>query len=119
MDLSLHILAVSGIVAVAHRWMRSALRVLGSGAEAYFAGAVARTRADRGDLTGMAEASGEASRARRDRAWAFAALLLWTALLVVPTWFLPRPAFVYASYSALWAAAAVRRVVDAAIRSRS
>src|SRR5690606_34194600 len=113
------ILAVSGIVAVAHQWMRSALRVLGSGAEAYFAGAVAETLADRGDLTGMAEASGAARKARRARAWAFLALVLWSVLLVLRSWILPRRAPVYSSYAALWFVAGIRRGVDAAKRSRS
>ncbi len=119
MELPLHILAVIGIVAVAYRWMRSVLRVIGSGAEAFFAGEVARTRADRGDVTGMAEASGEAERARRARTAAFFALVLWTALLVLPAWALPWPGAVYASYAALWVVPGVSRGVGAALRNRS
>lgn len=119
MELPLHILAVIGIVAVAYRWMRSVLRVLGSGAEAFLAGEVARTRADRGDLTGMAEASVHAERARRARAGAIFALMLWTALLVLPAWALPWPDAVYASYATLWVVAGVRRGVGAVPRNRS
>ncbi|HEX6941217.1 MAG TPA: hypothetical protein VF158_17605 [Longimicrobiales bacterium] len=120
MELPFHILAVLGVVAVAWRWLRCAVRVLGRGAEAYFAGQVARTRARRGDLTGMEEASEDAATARRARWRASLGLTLWTSLLALPAWLLPRPVPVYAAYAALWVLPWLRRGAGgAAVRNRT
>ncbi|HEX7119663.1 MAG TPA: hypothetical protein VF212_12785 [Longimicrobiales bacterium] len=109
MELPLHILAILGVAAASVRWLRSAVGVLRGGVEAYVAGEVARTRAHRGDLTGMEEASGAAARARRARGRSAAELALWTALLALPVWLLPSSAPAYATYASLWILPRLRR----------
>jgi hypothetical protein len=95
------LLAVLGVAAVLLRLVRAALWALRGGVDAFLAGDVAETRAQRGDLTGLADAEAEREVARRRRMIAAGSLFLWGGLLIVPP-LTPWPAMLYASYSLLW-----------------
>lgn len=102
MELPLYILAVIGFAAALWRLLRAALRLARRGVDAFLAREVAETRAQRGDLTGMAEARDWAARARRARLRAIAEACFWLALLVLPPLLLPSPVVAYAAYAVLW-----------------
>lgn len=95
------LLAVAGLAAVLVGTVRSALRLLGRGVEAYVAGQLADTRARRGDLTGMAEARDAVRRASRARLRGALVLAGWTAALVTPL-LVPWTRSAYAACAALW-----------------
>ncbi|HEX6307771.1 MAG TPA: hypothetical protein VFZ69_06245 [Longimicrobiales bacterium] len=101
MNIALVLLAVAGIAAVVLRLLRALFAALRGGVDAFLARDVADTRAQRGDLTGLDEASGAARAARRYRLLALGQALIWVVLLIVPE-LTPWPAPLYASYSLLW-----------------
>lgn len=101
MDVLFTILAVAGIAAVLLRAVSSALRALRGGVDAFLARDVADARAQRGDLTGLADATEVRAAARRRRLFFLAAFGFWLGLLVVPP-LTPWPRFLYAVFSLLW-----------------
>jgi hypothetical protein len=101
MDTAVLILAVAGFAAVAVRMVGALVRVLTRGADALIARDVAAARAQRGDLTGLAEANLVRGAARRRRYVALGVLSIWAGLLLVPA-LTPWPTLLYAAYSLLW-----------------
>jgi hypothetical protein len=101
MDLVFTILAVAGVAAVLVRAGSSAFRALRGGVDAFLARDAADARAQRGDLTGLADAAEVRAAARRRRMFFLAAFGFWLGLLVVPP-LTPWPRFLYAVYSLLW-----------------
>jgi hypothetical protein len=95
------VLAFAGVLAVLYRAARTMLRLLRRGVDALVAGEMAELRAQRGDLTGMADAAGAREVARRRRFLALAMLCFWVLLLIVPP-LTPWPGLLYALYSVLW-----------------
>jgi len=95
------ILAVLGFAAVALRLMRAVLRLLAGEADALVARETAAMRAERGDLTGLAEAEAGVRRARRARVAQLARVALWLAWLAVPP-ATPWAAQLYAAGAVLW-----------------
>lgn len=95
------LLAVAGGLAVFSRVVRALLRLLHRGIDAFVAREVADLRAQKGDLTGLADASRQRADARRRKVLAVAALSFWVVLLVAPP-LTPWPALLYALYSVLW-----------------
>ncbi len=108
MRIVLAILALLGIVAVVARLARALLRALGRTAEHVAAGHAVETKAQRGDLTGLAEAGAWRTQAGRRRRNAWLVGALWGALLVAPL-YTPWTLYLYAAYALLPAADAVRR----------
>jgi hypothetical protein len=97
----LTLLSILGVLAVALRLGRSLLRAIGRSAEGVAAGQAVDARAQRGDLTGMAEATEWRRLAARRRWRALTTSGMWAALLVGPaytSWTLP----IYAAYALLW-----------------
>ena len=101
METAVTILAVAGFIAVARRLLRSLLRALTRTADVVIAREHAATRAQRGDLTGLQEATNARSAAKRRRYVELGLLSVWAGLLLVPP-LTPWPYLLYASYSLLW-----------------
>ncbi len=101
MRTGLLLLGVIGWAAVVWRLLWAVLRLLRFGAEGMFAGDVADRRADRGDITGMQEASAARSEITRVRRRSAALVLFWLVLLIVPT-LTANADQLYALYSPLW-----------------
>lgn len=95
------LLAFAGGLAVLARVIRSLFRLLHRGIDAFVAREVADLRAQKGDLTGLADAARQRADARRRRLVAVAALSFWVVLLVAPP-LTPWPELLYALYSVLW-----------------
>lgn len=95
------VLGIMGFLAVARRAARTAFRLLHGGADELLTRELSRTRARRGDLTGLQEAEAHRELARRRRRLALGALVLWGGLLLLPP-LTPWPAVLYALYSLLW-----------------
>ncbi len=108
MRVLLAILAVLGIVAVVARLVRALLRALGRTAEHVAAGHAVTTRAQRGDLTGLAEAGAWQTEARRRRRNAWLVGALWAVLLAAPL-YTPWTTYIYAAYALLAGGQAVAR----------
>ncbi len=104
----LTVLAVLAFLAVLLRLARSLLRAIGRSAERVVAGQALDARAQRGDLTGMAEAGEWRRAAGQKRIRAFTTVALWAALLVVPP-YTSWTRIVYAAYSLLWVASLITR----------
>lgn len=102
MEHILSVFATGGIAAVLWRLLRTALRALGLSADAFLAGELVEARANRGDLTGLAEARARADSVRRARVRALLGAGAWLAVAVVPALLLPHPAAFYAGCSILW-----------------
>ncbi len=100
MHVLLAILAVLGIVAVVARLAGAVLRALGRTAEHVAAGHAVASKAQRGDLTGLAEAGAWRTEARRRRRKAWLIGALWAALLVAPL-YTPWTSYIYAAYALL------------------
>jgi hypothetical protein len=83
------------------RLLRSFVLVLSRGADAFLAREIAETRAQRGDITGLQEATVERSAARRRRIMSLGTLSMWAGLLLIPS-LTPWPRLLYAAYSVLW-----------------
>ncbi|MBX6363649.1 MAG: hypothetical protein IRZ00_07260 [Gemmatimonadetes bacterium] len=94
-------LAVVGGAAVAWRALRALLRIARFAVDRVVAGETAEARAQRGDLTGMAEASEWKREAGRLRRRAFATFAFWVVLLLAPP-LTPWGALLYAAYAPLW-----------------
>jgi len=119
MDLLLRILAVLGFLVVLRTAIRACLRAIAREIEVFMAGETARTRGQRGDLTGMAEAELQALAARRARLASLAEVSFWIALLALPALLLSTVLHVYAAYLLVWLAsrgAGARRTDIAARR---
>ena len=101
MQAALDVLAIVGAAAVLWRFGRALVRALGRLAELVAAGQAVDVRRQRGDLTGMAEASAWREAAGRRRIRALASCGLWAALLVVPL-YTSWAQVLFAAYSALW-----------------
>jgi hypothetical protein len=101
MSTAVFLLAVAGFAAVALRAGLALFGALRGGVDAFLARDLAEVRARRGDLTGLEEAAGARSVARRRRLLALSIFTMWVGLLVVPS-LTPWPLFLYASYSLLW-----------------
>jgi hypothetical protein len=95
------LLAALGFAAAALRMVRSLFFTLHGGVDAFLARDLADTRAQRGDLTGVADARDAHATARRRRMLALGAASFWAGLLLVPP-LTPWPELLYASYSLLW-----------------
>lgn len=108
MEPAITILAAFGIAGVAVRLARAALRTLQRGVDAFVASEMARNRARRGDLTGLAEAEAWARSARHERLAAAGRAALWLALLVAPA-LTPWPRELYAACAVLWLVPRARR----------
>ncbi len=104
------LLAALGVVAVVLRLARALLGVLGRSAEGVAAGQAVDARAQRGDLTGLAEANAWRKAAGRRRARAVASAGLWGALLVAPA-YTSWTSLIYAAYALLWVVDLVARRV--------
>ncbi|HEX6134858.1 MAG TPA: hypothetical protein VFZ24_12895 [Longimicrobiales bacterium] len=101
MNIAILLLAIAGVAAVVLRLVRALFAALRGGVDAFLAGDVADTRAQRGDLTGLGDARAAAAVARRYRWLALGRASIWVVLLVAPE-LTPWPAPLYASYSLLW-----------------
>jgi hypothetical protein len=101
MDMAISLLAVAGIAAVLLRALAALLRGLRGGVDAFLARDLADVRAQRGDLTGVADAGELRAAARRERVYALAAAAMWVGLLALPP-LTPWPRFLYVIYSLLW-----------------
>lgn len=95
------LLGIAGFLAVATRAGWTAFRLLHGGADELLTRQLSRTRAQRGDLTGLQEAEAHRELARRRRRLALGALVLWGGLLLLPP-LTPWPALLYALYALLW-----------------
>jgi len=100
MEPVLDLLAALGCVAVALRAGRSVLRALRWGAECVFADEIAETRAQRGDVTGMREATAMAIEARHGRRVELIRLGVLLLLLLGPV-ATPWPRTLYVGYAFL------------------
>lgn len=107
MHFVIYVLAFFGVLAVLGRVLRALLKLVHRGVDTLVAGEVHNLRAQRGDLTGMADAGRQKSIARRGRLMAVAMLSFWVGLLVVPP-LTPWPAALYAIYSLLWVVPRIR-----------
>jgi hypothetical protein len=99
MDAVLMLLALIGFAVVASRLIRSGFRAVRWGIDSFWAREKARTRARRGDVTGMTEAQRQHQAARRGGWRALGEVAMWAALLIAPpltVWARP----LYASYGA-------------------
>lgn len=101
MRTGLLLLGVVGWAAVVWRLFWAVLRLLRHGADGMFAGDVADRRADRGDITGMQEATLARSDLSRVRRRSAAIVLFWLVLLIAPT-LTANADQLYALYSPLW-----------------
>lgn len=95
------VLAILGVLAVLRHLGAALLRALGRTAEGVAAGNTLDARAQRGDLTGMAEATAWRAEARRRRRGALLTTALWAAVLAAPA-FTAWTLVIYAACSLLW-----------------
>jgi len=95
------LLAISGGAAVLARLGRNLFQLAHGGVDALFASNLVKTRAERGDITGLQDAHSVRAGAVRRRQLALAALAFWVGLLLLPP-LTPWPALIYAAYSVLW-----------------
>ncbi|CAN5685458.1 hypothetical protein BH23GEM9_BH23GEM9_13950 [soil metagenome] len=101
MSVAVFLLAISGFIAALLRAFIALLAVLRSGVDSFLARDLASVRGQRGDLTGVADATALRAAARRRRMLAIGIFSFWLGLLVVPV-LTPWPTFLYAAYSLLW-----------------
>jgi hypothetical protein len=108
MRILLFLLAIAGFLAVARQLTRAAFVLLKRSVDAFVLREVAGERARRGDVTGLVEASAARQQRRRNRWFALAAVVGWTALLALPlTTRATLPG--YALYSVFWILPLLRR----------
>jgi hypothetical protein len=101
MNLVLVILSVAGFVAALRRFLFAAFRLFKGGVDAFVAREVASSRAERGDVTGLAEARAWRGRTRKARSQLLLTFLFWLTVLVAPL--LTRVTVpIYAAYAGLW-----------------
>ena len=101
MEPVLYILAAAGISVVLLRLIRALFRLVQRSGEAWIAAETARSRAGRGDLTGLDEALALERRTRIGRTSAIIRVVAWLLVLLVPP-FTPWTATIYAACSLLW-----------------
>ncbi len=104
------LLSILGVLAVALRLARALLRTIGRSAEGVAAGQAVDARAQRGDQTGMAEATAWRRAAARRRWRALTLSGLWGALLVGPA-YTSWTRVIDAAYALLWVVDLVARRV--------
>lgn len=93
--------AVLGFLALSVRVLRSWAAAARHGVDAFAARALAETRAQHGDVTGMNEARNAAEQSRLKRRRAVGGGIVWGALLIIPALTL-EAARLYAAASVLW-----------------
>jgi hypothetical protein len=113
------VLAVLGFAAVLWRCLGAAIRAVRQGVDHFISREMAETRAQRGDVTGMVEATGWAEEARRGRRRAVAEMVLWALLLALPPWLFSSPVPFYAAYTLVWLLGPGMRTMAVADRRRS
>lgn len=101
LSLVLLLLAVLGVVALAARLGRSALRLGLNAAEATAASGLAEVSERRGDITGFMEGRASGDTLRRARRRNLASLAAYALLLVIPP-FTPFAREAYAAAALLW-----------------
>ena len=101
MTFLLALIALPGIAAVLLRWSRALLVTARYAIERFVAGQIADSRAQRGDISGMAEAEKIRRQSRDEAMRSLLAVVLWSALLIVPL-FLPGTLIIYALLGLLW-----------------
>ncbi|MEO5509518.1 MAG: hypothetical protein ABIS27_02745 [Longimicrobiales bacterium] len=95
------VLAIIGVAAVLARAFRALFSLLRGGVDMFVANDLHDVRAQRGDLTGMEEATALRRSGRERRAVAAARISFWIGLLIAPG-FTPWPAHLCASYVIFW-----------------
>jgi hypothetical protein len=108
MEFILFVLGVAGFLAALRRVMFAALWLLKGSADAFLTREMAKTRAQRGDVTGLAEAQQLHRGARSKRARNALELAFWMAALVVP-FLMTHTTTILAVYSTLWLAPRLQR----------
>lgn len=101
MSALLLLLAITGILAALGRIFRAGVRALFGIAESYMAGHLGQARAQRGDLSGIADAETARAQGRRRRTLASLELVFWVAFLIGAQ-FTPWPRELYAALNILW-----------------
>jgi hypothetical protein len=110
MKLLLIVLSVAGFLAALRRLVAALFSLFKGGVDAFLMGEVARSRADRGDVTGLLEARAWRRNTRRARARALLYVVFWAGLLIAPL--LTRITLpLYAAYALLWLPALAKRVL--------
>ncbi len=105
------LLAVLGVLALLRRMAGALFLLLGRAAEGVVARQSLEARAQRGDLTGVAEASAWRQQSRRRRRLALLTSGAWAALLVAPV-FTSWTLVIYSACSLLWVLPPIRRRAD-------
>jgi hypothetical protein len=101
MTIVLILLAIPGVLAVLLRLVMSLINATKHSIERYVAKQIKDQRAERGDLSGLAEAEKvRAAAARKQTRWIVESLG-WTMLLALPLLF-PFAVFLYPFYAVFW-----------------
>jgi hypothetical protein len=101
MTLLLALIALPGIAAVLLRWGRAVFVTARHSIERFVAAQIADTRAQRGDISGMAEAAKIKHKSQQEAVRSLLNVVLWSALLIGPI-FLPGTLIIYAICGLLW-----------------
>jgi len=101
MTLLLILLAIPGVAAVMLRLFMALMRAGRYSLERYVARQIVEQRANRGDLSGLAEANKVRSEAANKQMRFLGETLVWGALLGAPLLF-PPAVFLYPLYSIFW-----------------
>ena len=101
MTLVLILLAIPGVAAVMLRLFTALMRAARYSLERYVARQIVQQRANRGDLSGMAEANKVRSAAASKQMRFVGETLVWGALLAMPLLF-PPAIILYPFYSIFW-----------------
>jgi hypothetical protein len=106
-DTILTILAIAGVAAAVWHLLRAAFRFLSHGATGLWVGELGRTRARRGDVTGLQDAERDRREARSRKNRAGLEATGWLVLLVAPS-LTPWARHIYAVCAVLWIVPALR-----------
>lgn len=109
METILIILAVAGVAAALWHLVRAVFRFLSYGATGLWVRELGRTRARRGDVTGLQDARRDHRSASRRKTRAALEATGWLVLLLAPP-LTPWARYVYASYALLWIVPSLRKV---------
>lgn len=101
MTLFLILLAIPGVAAVMLRLFKALMRAARYSLERYVARQIVQQRANRGDLSGMAEANKVRAAAAGKQMRFVGETLMWSALLGAPLLF-PPAILLYPLYSIFW-----------------
>ena len=101
MTFFLVLIALPGIAAVLLRWSRALFVTARHSIERFVAAQIANTRAQRGDISGMAEAEKIRHNSQQEAVRSLLNVLLWSALLIGPL-FIPGTFLIYALCGLLW-----------------